>query len=51
MKYSNHNHQKSADSDEIVVDLQLASDSNTIRGLKNLEFFIRKPFCGSGRAC
>lgn len=51
MKFSNHNHKKKADSDDIVVELQLASDSETLKGLKNLDFFIRKPFCGSGRAC
>ncbi len=51
MKFSNHNHKKKADSDDLVVELQLASDSEQIKGLKNLEFFLRKPFCGSGRAC
>jgi len=51
MKFSNHNHEKKADRDELIVELQLASDSDTIKGLKNLDFFIRKPFCGSGRAC
>ncbi|MHA1109492.1 MAG: hypothetical protein ACTSRE_00205 [Promethearchaeota archaeon] len=51
MKFSNHNHEKKAGNDDLVVELQLATDSETIKGLKNLDFFIRKPFCGSGRAC
>ena len=51
MKYSNHDHEKEADSEDLIVELQLSNDSETLRGLKNLDFFIRKPFCGSGRAC
>ena len=51
MKFSNHNYNKKADSEDLVVELQLATDNELIKGLKNLDFFIRKPFCGSGRAC
>jgi hypothetical protein len=51
MKFSNHNYEKNANNDVLVEDLQLAKDSEIIKGLKTLDFFIRKPFCGSGRAC
>lgn len=51
MKFSNHDHTKKADSEDIVVELQLSSDTEIIKGLKDLDFFLRKPFCGSGRCC
>ena len=51
MKFSNHNHEKKIDNNDFVDDLQLEKDSEAIKGLKTLDFFIRKPFCGSGRAC
>jgi hypothetical protein len=32
-----------------LEDFQIAEDSEQVKAMKDLDFYIRKPFCGCGR--
>ncbi|MHA1338959.1 MAG: hypothetical protein ACTSRZ_08485 [Promethearchaeota archaeon] len=58
MKFNNHRIKVDArfplgeteeDSFSLIDDFQFADDDEEIKASKDLEFYIRKPFCGCGK--
>jgi len=50
MKFENHCMKENQDDFfSLIEDFQFAHDDPKIKAFKDLEFYIRKPFCGCGK--